>query len=78
MKDIKDDKVELLEEDLWCVHTYLDELEIPSVDKDSKEYSIVGRIKTLEARYLKQLSETETFNLKNDFSSLYPKRKYEK
>ena len=67
MKDIKDNKIELLEEDLWI----LDDLEIP---RDSKEYMI----KRLEARYLKQLSETETFNLKIDFSSLYPKRKYEK
>lgn len=63
MKDIKDNKIELLEEDLWCVHKYLDDLEIPRVDKDSKEYSIVGRIKRLEARYLKQLSETETLHL---------------
>ena len=58
--DIKDNKIMLLEEDLWCVHKYLDDLELPRTDKDNKEYSIVGRIKRLEERYLKQLSELET------------------
>jgi hypothetical protein len=61
--NIKDNKIMLLEEDLWCVHKYLDDLELPRVDKDSKEYSIVGRIKRLEERYLKQMSDLETMYL---------------
>ena len=58
--DMKDNKIMLLEEDLWCVQKYLDDLELPRTDKDGKEYSIVGRIKKLEERYLKQMSEIET------------------
>ena len=61
--DIKDNKIMLLEEDLWCVHKYLDDLELPRVDKDNQEYSIVGRIKRLEERYLKQMSDLETMYL---------------
>jgi hypothetical protein len=61
--DIKDNKIMLLEEDLWCVHKYLDDLELPRVDKDNKEFSIVGRIKRLEERYLKQMSDLETMYL---------------
>lgn len=60
--DIKDNKIMLLEEDLWCVHKYLDDLGLPRADKDGKEYSIVGRIKRLEERYLKQMSELETMH----------------
>ena len=63
VSDIKDNKIMLLEEDLWCVHKYLDDLELPRVDKDGKEYSIVGRIKRLEERYLKEMSELETMYL---------------
>ena len=60
VSDINDNnKIMLLEEDLWCVHKYLDDLELPRADKDGKEYSIVGRIKRLEERYLKQISELE-------------------
>ena len=61
--DMKDNKIMLLEEDLWCVHKYLDDLELPRNDKDGKEYSIVGRIKRLEERYLKQMSELEAMYL---------------
>jgi hypothetical protein len=43
--DIKDNKIELLEEDLECIRMYLNDLKIPRTDKDDKEYSIVGRIK---------------------------------
>ena len=57
--DMKDNKIMLLEEDLWCIHKYLDDLELPRTDKDGKEYSIVGRIKRLEERYLKQILETQ-------------------
>jgi hypothetical protein len=61
--DMKDNKIMLLEEDLWCVHKYLDDLELPRADNDGKEYSIVGRIKRFEERYLKQMSELETMYL---------------
>lgn len=61
MMGIKDNKIMLLEEDLYCVHQYLNDLKIPKVDKDNKEYSIVGRIKQLQKRYLKQMSEVEDF-----------------
>lgn len=57
---IKDNQINLLEEDLWCVHEYLDDLKLPRTDESGKEYSIVGRIKRLEARHLKQMSDLET------------------
>lgn len=46
IKDIKDNKIELLEEDIECVHLFLDDLGIPRKDEDDV-YSIVGRIKRL-------------------------------
>lgn len=58
--EIKDNKIMLLEEDLWCVHKYLDYLNIERNDGDGKQYSIVGRIKLLEDRFLYQMSELET------------------
>jgi hypothetical protein len=67
-EELKDNKIMLLEEDLWCVHRYFDDLKIPRVDKDEKEYSIVGRIKRLEERYLKQMSEIETQNLSDNYT----------
>lgn len=42
--DIKDNKIELLKEDLECVHMYLDDLQIPKHDGVGT-LSIVGRIK---------------------------------
>ncbi len=60
MTDIKDNKISLLEEDLECVHKYLDDLEAPRVDKDGMVYSIVGRIKALFTENLKQISDIET------------------
>ncbi len=39
-------KIELLTEEIECVHLYLDELNIPRSDVDGT-YSIVGRIKKL-------------------------------
>ncbi len=41
---MKDNKIELLKEDLECVHKYLDDINAPRADKDGKVYSIVGRI----------------------------------
>lgn len=45
---MKDNKIELLEEDLECVHKYLDDLNIPRKNNRNKTYSIVGRIKKLQ------------------------------
>lgn len=50
------------EEETECAHLYLDDLEIPR--EDSKDtFSLVGRIKELEKRYLKQMSELEDYYL---------------
>ena len=46
IKDMKDNKIELLEEDIECVHLFLDDLGIPRKDEDDV-YSIVDRIKRL-------------------------------
>jgi hypothetical protein len=43
--DIRDNKIELLEEDLEVVHIYLDSLNVPREDDSGEKYSIVGRIK---------------------------------
>ncbi len=40
----------LLKEDLWSVHEFLNELNIPIVDNDDRKYSIVGRIKILQKK----------------------------
>lgn len=43
--DIKDNQIELLKEDLECVHLYLDDIAAPRKDPEGETYSIVGRIK---------------------------------
>jgi hypothetical protein len=49
-------------EEAECAHMYLDDLKIPR--EDNKDvFSLVGRIKELEKRYLKQMSETEDYYL---------------
>lgn len=59
---MKDNKIMLLEEEIECVHMYLDDLKIPREDtKDT--FSLVGRIKQLEKRYLKEMSELEEYYL---------------
>ena len=60
---MKSNEVILLEEDIWCVHKYLDGLSIPRTDNKKEIYSIVGRIKQLELKYLHQLSDLETYYL---------------
>jgi hypothetical protein len=49
-------------EEVECAHMYLDDLKIPRED-DKDLFSLVGRIKELEKRYLKQMSETEDYYL---------------
>jgi hypothetical protein len=43
--DMLFNKIELLEEDIQCVHKYLDSLGIPRKNKLNEKYSLVGRIK---------------------------------
>jgi hypothetical protein len=38
-------EIELLKEDLECVHMFLDDFNVPRKDENGEEYSIVGRIK---------------------------------
>lgn len=46
LSDIKDNKIMLLEEDIECVHMFLDSLGSPRGDEHGT-YSIIGRIKKL-------------------------------
>ena len=50
-------------EESECVNMYLDDLNIPRKSEDGQEYSIVGRIKQLEKKYLKQMSDVESHYL---------------
>ncbi len=50
-------------EEVECAHIYLDDLSISRED-NRDVFSLVGRIKQLEKRYLKEMSELETFYLK--------------
>jgi hypothetical protein len=59
-EDIRDNKINLLEEDLAVVHHYLDDLSVPRKHEGGDAYSIVGRIKQLELYYMKKLSEIES------------------
>ena len=61
--NIKDNKIMLLEEDLECVHLYLDDKEIKRQDSKGNTYSIVERIKWLEERLIKKYSDLETHYL---------------
>ena len=58
--DIKDNQIMLLKEDLECVHLYLDDKKVPRQDNKGETYSIVGRIKQLESRMIKEFSDLET------------------
>jgi len=51
------------EEEVECVHMYLDNLNIPRED-DKDTFSLVGRIKQLEKKYLKEMSEVENYYLR--------------
>lgn len=56
-------QVQLLQEDIECVHMYLDDKHIPRKDYNGREYSIIGRIKIFEESFQKQLSELESYYL---------------
>lgn len=50
------------EEELACVHQYLDTLEVPRSD-GANNYSTVGRIKQLEKIFYKRMSSVEDYYL---------------
>lgn len=56
-------KTEILKEDIECVHMYLDDKQVPRQNKNWRDYSMVGRIKILEASFQKQLAELESYYL---------------
>lgn len=58
--NILNNKIDLLEEEIYSIHKYLDDLNISRVDDNLNTYSIVGRINQLKLTYLKQLSNLET------------------
>jgi hypothetical protein len=62
-KEMIKNMVELLKENIECVHMYLDDKKIPRQNDNGIDYSIVGRIKILEASFHKQLSELESHYL---------------
>lgn len=64
--DIKDNEIKLLKEDLWCVHKYLDDLDLPREDIKGEQFSIAGRIKQLEKRFNITASDLETLYLRNE------------
>jgi hypothetical protein len=64
-KEMLENKIQLLEEDIWCVHKYLDDLKIPKADSNNQPYSIVGRIRCLEQKFLVEMSNLETSFLAN-------------
>lgn len=57
--DILLNKINTLQEDLMCVHMYLDDCGIPT-DNNGNAYSIVGRIKLLQKIHLNSISNLET------------------
>jgi hypothetical protein len=51
------------------IHAYLDKQHIPRNANDGNEdYALLYRIKLLEQKYLKSLSEIETYYMKNECS----------
>jgi hypothetical protein len=70
--DIRDNQIMLLKEDLEVVHMYLDGLRIDRKDESGETYSIVGRIKELEKRFFRTLSEVESSYLKMQDKMIKP------
>lgn len=50
-------------EEVECANQYLDFLNVPNIGEKGK-LSLVGRIKRLKVMYLKELSEIESFYLR--------------
>jgi len=53
-KEMLENKINLLAEDLEVVHMYLDSKFILREDDKGRKYSIIGRIKRLEEKYQEQ------------------------
>lgn len=70
--DIKDNRIMLLEEDLESVRMYLDTQGVPRKDETGEVYSIVGRIKQMEKRFFRTLSEIESSYLKMESKKVDP------
>ena len=70
--DIRDNHIVLLEEDLESVHMYLDTQGVPRKDETGEVYSIVGRIKQIEKRFFRTLSEIESSYLKMESKKVDP------
>jgi uncharacterized protein YktA (UPF0223 family) len=51
---------EIINQAKECVHMYLDDKQVPRQNNNGRDYSVVGRIKRLEASFQKQLSELES------------------
>ena len=75
--DIKDNRIELLEEDFEAVHKYLDDIEVKRKDTDGQTYSIVGRIRQYQRDALERLSNLESAVIKEQFM-MYSESEVEK
>ena len=75
--DIRDNKIELLKEDLEVVHMYLDDLLVTRLDENNETYSIVGRIKQFERNMVEQVSNLESIYLQEQ-GQLYSEKEVEK
>lgn len=70
--DIRDSRMMLLEEDLESVHMYLDTKGVPRKEEKGEVYSIVGRIKQIEKRFLITLSDIESSYFKMESKKVDP------
>ena len=68
--DAKDELIKHLTEERECVHMYLDDIEVPRIDDKGEPYSIVGRIKELELKQTKALSELESTYMGVDYQNM--------
>ena len=73
-EDLKmlENKIELLEEDLECIHLYLDDVKAPREDYKKEPYSIVGRIKGLLQQRADELWLGTTENGERVLVEIYP------
>jgi hypothetical protein len=58
----------ILRDEIESAHMYLDDLNIPR-EGEKGTYSLVGRIKRLEARFYEEASELETYYLTQNNSN---------
>lgn len=73
MEDILKCKIDLLDENIACVHQYLDKKNIPRKDEKGHVYSIIGRIKKMELEFMRSLSDLETSGIIKCIITQYPK-----